>query len=343
MKVKGIICALLLMVAGLQSASAQRKAMKVYDGSNFEVFYVGNVDSVTFVTMVGEIQLSQTSVEIEKGETLQLTATVLPEDADEKEVTWESSNSYAATVDENGLVTAKSRGWTNIICRSADGSDVQAVCEVKVNAEIVPGTHEYVDMGFASGTLWATTNLGADTAEEVGFYYAWGETEPKDEYSWATYKWMTPGEAAWQCVTKYTSADNQHEGIWYDENHNFIGDGMTELLPEDDAATVNWGNEWQTPSSAQFQELIDNSDKEEIIGDDNFLVGIVFTSRFNSSSIFLPAAGFIDGVYPEETYSAYYWSRNIQGYCSDYGWFFVNSSMSGSSRRKGMPIRPVRK
>ena len=73
MKVKGIICALLLMVAGLQSASAQ-EAMKVYSGGIVTVYRIENVEQVAFVKLVGEIQLSQTSAEIEKGETLQLTA-----------------------------------------------------------------------------------------------------------------------------------------------------------------------------------------------------------------------------------------------------------------------------
>lgn len=341
MKAKSFVCALLLMAAGSQLASAQ-EAMKVYSGGRVTVYRIEYVDQVAFVKLVSEIQLSQTSVEIEKGETLQLTATVLPEDADDKGVTWESTNNYAATVDENGLVTAKQRGLTNIICRAADGSDVQAVCEVKVNAEIVPGTHEYVDMGFPSGTLWATTNLGADLPEEVGFYYAWGETEPKDNYDWATYKWMTPGESSWTYITKYTSPDNQTGGIWYDDDCNFIGDGVTELLPEDDAATVNWGSEWQTPSMAQFQELLDYSDREDIVGDNGLPVGFVFTSQINSNSIFLPVSGYYDEWSQYDTVSAYYWSRNIQEYCSDYGWFY-NDSMSGTSRRRGMQIRPVRK
>ena len=314
MKVKGIICALLLMVAGLQSASAQ-EAMKVYSGGIVTVYRIENVEQVAFVKLVGEIQLSQTSAEIEKGETLQLTATVLPEDADEKEVTWESTNSMAAKVDANGLVTGTGRGKASIICRAADGSEVWAECQVKVNAEIVPGTHDYVDLGLPSGTLWATTNLGADAPEEYGFYYAWGETEPKDDYTWVTYKWMTEGYSDWTGINKYTFDDEQTGAVWYDVSGNFIGDGLTELLPEDDATT------------AEYKEL-------------NGVWGYLHTGT-NGNSIFLPNAGRYDGT-SISAGSCNYWTRETKD-CSDYGGSYYESAVTYNSRLYGYSIRPVRK
>ena len=47
-------------------------------------------------------------------------------------------------------------------------------------------TMEYVDLGLS--VKWATCNLGATKPSDYGHYYAWGETEPKAEYTWATYK-----------------------------------------------------------------------------------------------------------------------------------------------------------
>lgn len=49
--------------------------------------------------------------------------------------------------------------------------------------------HEYVDLGLPSGLKWATCNVGATTPEEYGDYFAWGEVEPKETYSWSTYKY----------------------------------------------------------------------------------------------------------------------------------------------------------
>ena len=48
--------------------------------------------------------------------------------------------------------------------------------------------HGFVDLGLPSGTLWATCNVGANTPEESGYYFAWGETETKNTYSWNNYK-----------------------------------------------------------------------------------------------------------------------------------------------------------
>lgn len=51
---------------------------------------------------------------------------------------------------------------------------------------------EYVDLGLPSGLKWAACNLGATSLEQPGDYYAWGETEPKENYQWATYKYAKP-------------------------------------------------------------------------------------------------------------------------------------------------------
>ena len=60
--------------------------------------------------------------------------------------------------------------------------------------------HDYIDLGLPSGTLWATTNVGANAPEDFGDYFAWGETEPKDVYDWGTYKWCMGN---YNTMTKY--------------------------------------------------------------------------------------------------------------------------------------------
>ena len=94
--------------------------------------------------------------------------------------------------------------------------------------EPIPDNHEYVDLGLPSGTLWATCNVGADSPEEYGDYFAWGETTPKDSYQWNNYKWSGLGSSNWlDALTKY----------WVDENGGIL-DGKRELEPEDDGVTV---------------------------------------------------------------------------------------------------------
>lgn len=97
--------------------------------------------------------------------------------------------------------------------------------------------HEYVDLGLPSGTLWATVNIGASTPSENGNFYAWGETEPKSNYSLSTYKWGND-------ETNYTKYNDT--------------DGKTQLDLEDDAAHVNWGGDWHIPTYEQIMELYDN-------------------------------------------------------------------------------------
>ena len=59
---------------------------------------------------------------------------------------------------------------------------VFASCGDDKNEPAVPDNHEYVDLGLPSGTLWATCNVGANTPEEYGDYFAWGETAPKNDF-----------------------------------------------------------------------------------------------------------------------------------------------------------------
>ena len=108
---------------------------------------------------------------------------------------------------------------------------------------VTPDNHEYVDLGLPSGTLWATCNVGATTPEDLGDYFAWGETAPKEIYEMDNYKWY---DSSSDKLTKYCT-DGKYGTVDY----------KTELLPEDDAAYVNWGPSWRMPDLDQLQELID--------------------------------------------------------------------------------------
>ena len=67
---------------------------------------------------------------------------------------------------------------------------------------------EYVDLGLPSGNLWATCNLGASAPEAYGDYYAWGEVEPKQEYTNSNHKWYKEGAPSLG-FTKYNNEDRQ--------------------------------------------------------------------------------------------------------------------------------------
>ena len=82
------------------------------------------------------IQLNQVNAVLNKDQTLQLTATVLPDNTTDKSVTWSSSDTSVASVDENGMVTALAAGTTTITVTTMDGSNLSASCEVTVVEDI---------------------------------------------------------------------------------------------------------------------------------------------------------------------------------------------------------------
>lgn len=192
--------------------------------------------------------------------------------------------------------------------------------------------YNYVDLGLPSGTLWATCNVGADNPEDYGLYFAWGEVESKDTYNWSNYKYCDIE------LTKYCN----------DSNCGYQGyiDKLSELENKDDAATVNWGKEWHTPTTIECDELIKNCKQEWTRV--NGVAGLCYTGP-NGNSIFFPAAGFYDGDNLDEdagTYG-YYWLnsyREDMPYDANSLGFFMGYSCIGSNfqRYYGLPVRPVR-
>ena len=91
------------------------------------------------------------------------------------------------------------------------------------------------------------------------------------------------------------------------------GDGKAELEPKDDAATVNWGEEWEMPTHAQFEELINPNYTTFLMTTQNDVKGMLITSKINNNSIFLPAAGRkgVGEIVYEEVNTVHYWSRSV--------------------------------
>ena len=173
--------------------------------------------------------------------------------------------------------------------------------------------HDYVDLGLS--VKWATCNVGAFSPEQYGDYYAWGETTPKSEY------------AEDNCKTYERSMSDIRGNSSYD------------------AARANWGGSWRLPTKAEFDELINNCERQWITL--NGVKGMRFTSKKNGNSVFFPAAGYRDGT---STYGAggsgYYWSSTPYGsYTQNAYYLYFDSGGSASTywiyRYYGLPVRPV--
>jgi hypothetical protein len=212
--------------------------------------------------------------------------------------------------------------------------------------------HDYVDLGLPSGTLWATCNVGADTPESFGGYFAWGETVPsgqedtsntmnyayagnytKTYYDWSTYKWC---EGSNNKMTKYCTSSSY--------GYHISIDNKTVLDLEDDAAYVNWGQNWCMPTLTQWDELRTNctwtwTTKDNVSGYE--------VTGTNGNSIFLPAAGYRFNKSYGGLLQGYYWSRTLNDGVSNKALYlnFLSSNvyLYSIERCNGLSVRPVRR
>ena len=203
-----------------------------------------------------------------------------------------------------------------------------------VRSASVGDYHEYVDLGLPSGLLWATCNVGANAPEEYGDYFAWGETQSKDVYNWDTYQYCM---GSYNTLTKYCN----------DPNYGYEGftDNLAILLPEDDAATANWGDGWRMPTRQEWQELLNNTTVTWT--QQNGVNGRLFTAP-NGNSLFVPVAGYRlnDGLDDVGLYG-YYWSSWLYTVHPDRAWIFYFDPFSygmnvGLHRFYGFSVRAVR-
>ncbi|MBP5394274.1 MAG: hypothetical protein J6Y59_10735 [Bacteroidaceae bacterium] len=192
-------------------------------------------------------------------------------------------------------------------------------------------TVQPVDLGLPSGTLWSPVNLGAETEEEYGEYFAWAEPQTKELFTTNNYAYYVDGNT------------------W-----NVIDIGTTDIAGMEayDAATAQWGNGWQMPTLEQFNELMEKCTVEwETVNEMN---GRRFTGP-NGNSIFIPAAGrHYQKTMDEEssklldngnTYG-YYWSSTRYEYNNrNAETFYFGSGMMKMNyfgREGGHTIRPVK-
>lgn len=170
-----------------------------------------------------------------------------------------------------------------------------------------------VDLGLS--VYWASCNLGAESPEDFGDYYAWGETKPKSSYSKDNYSYYDKDKA------KYIDIGEDIAGTEYD------------------AATVNLGSDWRMPTYTEMKELVDQCSWEwtQIKGINGYKI-----TGTNGNSIFLPATS---------NYNSwlYYWTSNLQSnQYEEWTWLLVKQNGSykvsgGIYSYVGCSIRPVTK
>ena len=189
-----------------------------------------------------------------------------------------------------------------------------------------------VDLGLS--VKWADRNVGAESAGEYGDYFAWGETTTKSNYSWSTYKYCNGSSTT---MTKYCNKSSY--------GYNGYTDSKTVLDLEDDAARANWGGSWRMPTDAEWTELREQCTWTWTTQDGN--KGYKVTSKTNGNSIFLPAAGHMEGTALDRAeYDGDYWAASLYTGNPAYSWHKGFSSgniniYSDIYRYYGLSVRPV--
>ena len=211
--------------------------------------------------------------------------------------------------------------WT-VSAALSQGSDPFVSAEDSFN--VAPPAQKAVNLGLSVN--WAERNIGADDPELAGSYFSWGETSPKSVYDWNHYLYGSDGST----MEMYNDTD-----------------GITELLPSDDAATVVWGSSWRMPTREEWAELRDDCDwtRTKQNGVSGFEVSGKRGTQFHSNTIFLPDTGYYDGSTLNSTSNGYYWTSSVFTYSTLYA--YVNACETSSpaqsrlKRNCGVPIRAV--
>ena len=175
--------------------------------------------------------------------------------------------------------------------------------------------YEYVDLGLS--VMWASYNIGANSPEEPGKFFAWGEVTPKDEYTLENYKFF----------------DGYSYSKYAKDSTSVYRDNKTILDKRDDAARYNMGGKWRMPTMNEFQELVDNCTFSYTTF--NGVDVITAFSKINGKSIIFPR---IDG----KGYLCYFWTSSLFEY-GDPGAiaFYGFGNSGGYLRYQGFTVRGV--
>lgn len=312
------------------------------EGQSVVTATVGSLSASCTVTVtsgsivpVQSISLNKTELALQVGQQFELIATILPENATTKQVSWASSaRSYQLSLTDNGLscvIGALAACEATITVRSADNpAQLYATCKVTVTGgSSGDSSEEVVDLGLPSGLKWRGWNVGASKPEEYGNYYAWAETSPKSNYSSSNYKYPATNIGDGMIVYKKYDSTPKH------------GDGKTVLEAEDDAATANLGNGWRTPTFEEFKEL-----REKCTWTWTSLNGVkgMQVKGPNGKTIFLPAGGWYDKttLNNKTTYGSYWTASGYGGTANAVDFINNDKDMALVLRCEGRSVRPVK-
>lgn len=230
----------------------------------------------------------------------------------------------------------------NLVCNET-GKKLVRVGESLVIQSAGP---EMVDLGLS--VKWAKYNIGAtggnSATDWYGGYYAWGETETKEDYSWLTYKHTNGNYDMYEpkVFTKYMPTNKPE--YW---NGKGSPDNKLILDAMDDVVNVELGGNYRMPTKTELEELI--ALPNQFVTNYNGVSGLngcVFTGK-NSNTLFIPAAGYFDlSIHGNAGANCYLWSSSLDLDDPHTAWYLNfhsgNSYLSADARYIGCSVRAVK-
>lgn len=263
-------------------------------------------------TLVTGITLDKTTLTLTVGQTANLTATVLPENAHDKTVVWQSSDTAVATISDAGLVIAISAGSATITAAAGGKS---ATCVIRV----IPTEGVLIN-----GIVWAKTNVDAPgtfaaNPEDYGMLYQWNR------------------KTAWSSTEPMISLPVGQN--W--DSTPAPGDSW-------DAANNPCPEGWRLPTSAEQRQLYDVDIVNSKWTARNGVNGCEFTDNDSGNTVFFPAVGnrsYSTGELRDSGSEGRYWASNANGtdFAPNMGIRIDYAGWSTSVRSFGFSVRCVLK
>lgn len=240
--------------------------------------------------------------------------------------------------------TMKLKGAKNVYTGTFKGSNftpssakLKRVTLIASTEDMAPANALGIDLGLTTTDgkklLWANMNVGAESPEEYGDYFAAAEIAPKETYTWNNYIWC---EGTNSTLTKYCT------------NKSFgIVDNAENISTEDDAAAANWGGKWRIPTNSEIQNLMTSCQWERVSSYNGKNVNGYLVTGSNGNSMFLPLAGYKENDQTIEDGSIAYYtttqaSNKITSY-KCYSTFIMSSKKEATTldRSIGKSVRAV--
>jgi len=261
----------------------------------------------TSIIDVTGISLDKPTLTLVVGKDYTLIATITPNNATKKTVTWISDDDTKATV-TNGKVIAVSVGVATITAKAGNQT---ATCIVTVEND--PLTYD--EGVIINGVKWATRNVAtlgtfAANTESTGMFYQWNRKKAWSVASITGWDTTSPGGDTWEKTN--------------------------------DPSPIGW----RVPTLEEFQKLLDTEKVKYEWTSENYVNGGRFTDIATGNSLFLPAVGNLnpfDGKFQAGSLAGYYWSSTTEWSSAAYGFFFHSDGirLQGLFRTYGFGIRSV--